>query len=137
MQRKRWVYVLIVSIVILIGLGSRILKNRIPEVIELYIGDIAWATMIYLWVCVLVSKIRFVHCFWISFLICYAVEFSQLYHASWIDGIRSTRIGALVLGNSFVVSDLVCYLIGVSGGLVIDLLIHKYCWTNRLGISKC
>jgi hypothetical protein len=29
------------------------------------------------------------------------VEFSQLYHAPWIDTIRAARIGALVLGSTF------------------------------------
>ena len=34
------------------------------------------------------------------------VEESQLYHASWIDSIRGTTLGALVLGHGFLWSDL-------------------------------
>ena len=29
------------------------------------------------------------------------IEFSQLYHAPWIDSVRETRLGALVLGSVF------------------------------------
>jgi Protein of unknown function (DUF2809) len=53
----------------------------------------------------------------------FAVEFSQLYHASWIDAIRSTTMGGLVPGFDFVWTDLICYAVGVlfgasAGGLI-------------------
>jgi len=49
-----------------------------------------------------------------------AVELSQLYHAPWIDSIRHTTIGGLILGFDFVWSDLVCYAVGVGIGVVIE-----------------
>src|SRR5207237_49913 len=45
-----------------------------------------------------------------------AIEVSQLYHAPWIDAIRRTLPGALVLGYGFLWSDLVCYAAGVALG---------------------
>jgi hypothetical protein len=39
---------------------------------------------------------------------------SQLHHAPWIDAIRNTRPGALVLGYGFLWSDLACYVAGVA-----------------------
>jgi Protein of unknown function (DUF2809) len=50
----------------------------------------------------------------------YAVEVSQLYHAPWIDAVRHTRLGGLVLGYGFLWSDLVCYTVGVTLGVAID-----------------
>jgi hypothetical protein len=49
-------------------------------------------------------------------LFSWSVEFSQLYHAPWIDEIRDTRLGALVLGSIFNWPDLVAYLVGVGFG---------------------
>ncbi|MDX8376640.1 MAG: DUF2809 domain-containing protein [Mariprofundales bacterium] len=53
----------------------------------------------------------------------FTIEFSQLYHAPWIDQIRSTMIGGLILGFGFKISDLVCYTIGITLGVNISLLI--------------
>jgi len=55
--------------------------------------------------------------------IAFAVEYSQLYHAAWIDSIRQTRIGGLVLGSDFLWSDLVCYAVGVGIAALLDALI--------------
>ena len=43
----------------------------------------------------------------------YLIEISQLYHAPWIDAIRSTALGGLVLGFGFLWSDILCYTVGV------------------------
>ncbi len=49
----------------------------------------------------------------IALLIAFAIEASQLYHAPWIDDLRSIRLVALVLGSGFLYSDLLCYTTGV------------------------
>ena len=46
---------------------------------------------------------------------------SQLYHAEWIDNIRATTLGGLVLGYGFLWSDLVAYTIGVGVGFLLSL----------------
>ena len=51
------------------------------------------------------------------------IELSQLYHAPWIDAIRRTRLGGLVLGYGFLWSDLACYAVGVVCGAFAELLI--------------
>lgn len=40
-------------------------------------------------------------------------ELLQLYHAPWIEAIRQTRIGGLLLGFGFLWSDIICYAVGV------------------------
>jgi hypothetical protein len=49
-----------------------------------------------------------------------AIEVSQLYHAPWIDAIRRTLPGGLVLGYGFLWSDLVCYAAGVALGAGVE-----------------
>jgi hypothetical protein len=51
---------------------------------------------------------------------CFGIELSQLYHAPWIDRVRATTLGGLILGFSFVWSDLLCYTVGVAIGVLID-----------------
>ena len=42
-----------------------------------------------------------------------AIEFLQIYHASWIDSIRGTTIGHLVLGSGFSWADIAAYSVGI------------------------
>ena len=51
-----------------------------------------------------------------------AIELSQLYHAPWIDSIRHTTLGGLILGFGFLWSDLACYAVGVGLGVVIEII---------------
>jgi hypothetical protein len=48
------------------------------------------------------------------------VETSRLYKAPWIDSIRRTTLGGLVLGFDFVWSDLACYAAGIGLGILFE-----------------
>jgi hypothetical protein len=68
----------------------------------------------------------------ISLAIAFAVEASQAYHAAWIDSIRSTALGGLVLGSGFLWSDLVCYAAGISIAAGLDALLS----TRKQGMTS-
>ena len=53
------------------------------------------------------------------------VEISQLYHAPWIDALRQTTLGGLILGFGFLWSDLVCYTVGVTSGVMLEILARR------------
>jgi hypothetical protein len=57
----------------------------------------------------------------ISLLFSFAIEFSQLYKVPWIDSIRPTLFGRLVLGATFNWGDMICYAIGVGIGVLMEL----------------
>jgi len=59
-----------------------------------------------------------------SLLFCYAIEFSQLYKAPWIDSLRHTLFGRLVLGDTFLWGDLLSYTFGIIIGILIELLLN-------------
>ena len=126
-SRITWVFLLIITI--LLGLASRHFK-----LIPLFIGDILWATMVYFIVRVIfISRpIKFVAI--ISLLFSYAIEFFQLYKAPWIDNIRPTLFGRLVLGATFNWGDLLCYTVGVGIGILVDR-IHKTVIARNEAIS--
>jgi hypothetical protein len=54
------------------------------------------------------------------------VELSQLYHASWIDTIRSTTLGHLVLGSGFDAIDLLWYIAGVGIGVLSEIGLSRF-----------
>jgi hypothetical protein len=57
----------------------------------------------------------------------YSVEFSQLYQAPWINAIRATTPGHLILGSTFHGPDLAAYTIGVVIGTALDGLWLRIC----------
>lgn len=56
--------------------------------------------------------------------ISYAIEFSQLNHATWVDSIRAMKIGGLVLGCGFKFSDLLCCVVGIAFGALLDICVR-------------
>jgi hypothetical protein len=110
----------LILITIILGLLSRHI-NGIP----LFIGDILWGLMVYF-----IVRFLFINrtIKWVSIaslLFCYAIEFSQLYQAPWINNIRHTVIGGLVLGEKFLWGDILCYTVGISIGILAEKLIGR------------
>lgn len=59
----------------------------------------------------------------LAFLFSFFIEFSQLYQADWINQIRATTLGGLVLGYGFLYADLVSYSIGISAAFALDYIL--------------
>jgi len=113
-------YFISILAIIILGLLSRHITG-----IPLFIGDILWGLMVFL-------IMRFIFITrtlkWVSIaslVFCYAIEFSQLYQAAWINNIRHTVIGGLILGETFLWGDVLCYTVGVGMGICVDLLVRK------------
>jgi hypothetical protein len=58
----------------------------------------------------------------LALIFSFLVETSQLYHSTWIGAIRSTRLGALVLGSVFNWPDFPAYTLGVMIGVALEFL---------------
>jgi threonine/homoserine/homoserine lactone efflux protein len=108
----------------LVGLASRRFRQQLPTFIGEYSGDVLWALMLFLVVSFVLAGRPLFQRGIISLVLAFAVEVSQLYHSPWIDGIRSTTLGGLVLGFSFLWSDLVCYLVGIAAGVLADRIMN-------------
>ncbi len=119
-MQARGVYLLLAMMVMLAGLASRRYRNRLPLFIGTYSGDTLWGLMLYLLISALADRRSIWQRAWVAIAIAFAIECSQLYHAPWIDGIRQTTLGGLVLGFEFLWSDLVCYLVGIALGAVAE-----------------
>jgi hypothetical protein len=105
------------------GLGSRAYPTALPDIIARYAGDTLWAAMVFWLLALVCRRWRTALIAAASFAIAVAVETSQTYHAPWIDEIRETRIGGLLLGSDFLWSDLVCYALGIIIAAGIDSML--------------
>ena len=94
------------------GLASRRFFGDISFV-KTYVGDALWALMVFLGFAVVANRWSTTAVALATVLFSFSIEISQLYHAPWINSVRATRLGGLVLGFSFVWSDLLCYSVGV------------------------
>ncbi|MFO0948437.1 MAG: DUF2809 domain-containing protein [Planctomycetota bacterium] len=113
---------LLLLVAVAIGLGSRSEFLLVPEFFAAYAGDASWAWFAFLLLGLLFPRWSTRRVATSAFLLSMAVELSQLYHAPWIDSIRSTRLGGLALGHGFLWSDLVCYAVGILMGSAIEVL---------------
>ena len=120
-EPNRTYYVIAILISIVLGLASRYM-NVLPNFIVNHAGDTLWAIMVYfLFRFIFASKSHYM-AFYLGFIFCFFIEFSQLYQADWINTIRSTLLGALILGKGFLGVDLIRYSIGI----VIAFLMDKW-----------
>ena len=121
-KRNRFLYAMMTIIVIILGLTSRKIAHVLPHFLNTYLGDALWALMIFIGFGFIFrsAQIKIIALLAISF--CYIIEFSQLYHASWIDHIRETTLGGLILGYGFLWSDLFAYAVGIGVGVISEML---------------
>lgn len=124
MRRNRILYLILTIITIILGLLSRKVQG-LPQIISSYSGDALWALMVFFLFSFLFNKKSTIFILIISIIFSYGIEISQLYHVPWIDSIRATSLGGLILGFGFLWSDIVCYTVGIIIGSVIDFSINK------------
>jgi hypothetical protein len=124
-HRSRLLYAVLVLAVIAAGLASRRYPFLLPAQLGKYPGDALWALMVLLlygfarpgWP---VAKVALA-----ALATSFAVEFSQLYQADWINAVRHTTLGHLVLGSGFHALDLLAYTVGVAVGAAGELLMLR------------
>ncbi|MCF2944764.1 ribosomal maturation YjgA family protein [Paenibacillus tarimensis] len=108
-----------------LGLCVRALPFGLPEFLAVHAGDAIWAAMIYAGIRVIKPDLRPMQSAGIGLFVCLIVELSQLYQADWISAIRSTTLGALVLGRGFLYTDLLRYTVGTVIATAADLTVKR------------
>ena len=123
--RNRIVYGFALVVTMLVGLFSRSEMVPLPRFILLYMGDGIWALLVFWLICFLKPAWPLKYRVAAALVFAYAIEFSQFYQGDWINQIRQTRLGGLILGFSFLPSDLVAYTIGIASGTILDYLVQS------------
>lgn len=118
--QRRLFYFACAATTIVLGLASRRFGASQPAFIAEFAGDTLWALMVFLGVSVVAPSARLSSRGTVALAFACGIEFSQLHHALWIDTIRQTTLGGLILGFGFLWSDLLCYTAGVAIGVILD-----------------
>ena len=112
----------LILLVCTLGIGSRRFGDALPGFIAAYAGDTLWALAAFLGIGMVLPRASTWTVALLAISLSFAVELSQLYHAPWIDSLRSTTVGGLLMGFGFLWSDLACYAVGVGIGVLIEII---------------
>lgn len=93
------------------GLLVRSRHAVFPSFLTTYFPDAAWTMAVYCGFGLLFCRDARLH-FPLALGVSFLVELSQLWHTPFLEALRSTTLGGLVLGYGFLWSDLVCYAVG-------------------------
>ncbi len=121
-QRRRnpLVRLLLIALTAALGIGSRRFHHLLPDIVAAYAGDTLWALALFLLIGLVMPRTSTRRVAILALVLSVLVEVSQSYHAPWIDSIRRTALGGLVLGWGFLWSDLACYAAGVGLGAITE-----------------
>ena len=115
LKNTRLSFLFLIIAAIILGILSRKIDG-----VPTFFGDILYAVMVYFGLRMLFinnsSKITSV----LALVVCFCIEFLQLYRAEWILAIRRTTLGHYVLGQGFLWSDLGYYSIGIMIAYLMD-----------------
>ncbi len=120
LSQRRLLYLGALIAVLALGLVWRAPQLPFPLFLRKYGADALWALLVYLLLRFLQPRVKASTSAIIAFVFAAVVEFTQLYHAPWIDTLRATRLGALILGSVFNWPDLLAYAAGSLIGLLIE-----------------
>jgi hypothetical protein len=121
-KRNPLVWLILIALTVGLGLASRH-AGHLPSLVADYAGDTLWALAAFLGFGLIIPRASTWRVALLALAFSVLVEVSQLYKAHWIDSIRRTTLGGLILGFDFVWSDLACYSAGVGLGVVIELTV--------------
>lgn len=91
-----------------------------PAFLGGYPGDALWAWMVLLLLGLLWPRLSANRLAWLALAVSFAVESSQALHAPWLDALRATTPGHLLLGSDFDPLDLVALAVGIGIGYTFE-----------------
>ncbi|MFT8321494.1 MAG: DUF2809 domain-containing protein [Bacillus sp. (in: firmicutes)] len=94
-----------------------------PPFLSIHLGDALWASMIYFFARILFSRYSQFNGAILALGFCILIECSQLYQEEWINNIRNTLIGGLILGKGFLWVDLLRYCFGIFFAFLFDFFL--------------
>ncbi len=123
--RSRLLYASCAVAVVGLGLLWRSSFLHLPPFPAKYGGSAWWSLLVFLICGWVMARAKTWQVALTALVFSFGIEFSQLYHAPWIDQLRALRLGALVLGSTFAWADLPAYTAGIFIGAVLESLLRK------------
>lgn len=113
MTKDRLIYFIAVIITMVAGLASRHFGALLPSFVREHFGDALWGGMIYFGIRMLWINRSREWAMIVSLMFSWAIECSQIIQTPWLNELRSTALGALILGHGFLAMDLLRYAVGI------------------------
>jgi hypothetical protein len=121
--RRRLAVAAALLVVVALALLSR--RYPLPGVFAEHTGDALYATAAYFLFALCLPHARSLHLAAGAFAFAAAIELAQVLTWPWLEAIRSTRVGALLLGQGFQVADLVAYACGAIATQAVDVTFRR------------
>jgi hypothetical protein len=121
----RRLYVTLALATIAVGLLVHWRGDALAPALRDFTGDALWAAMIVWWVSALAPHRGLPWRGAAALAVCAAVEFGQRVHTPWLDQLRRTTLGHLVLGSDFDPRDLLAYACGVLAAVLLDRVLFR------------
>ena len=113
-----------------LGLAVHRRGGALSPAVRDVLGDALWAAMVVWWIAAIAPASRLHWRAAVALALCFAVEFSQLWHLPVLDALRRTTAGHLVLGSGFDPRDCGAYAAGVLAAVLFERA------TERRGSGK-
>ena len=113
-------YVALAVGTISLGLAVHGRGDALSPVVRDVLGDALWAAMVVWWIAAIAPASRLPWRAAVALALCFAVEFSQLWHLPVLDALRRTTAGHLVLGSGFDPRDFAAYAAGVLAAVFLE-----------------
>lgn len=123
--RRRLLLIVGMVLVVGVGLASRRYPFLLPDFLSSYPGDALWALLVFLCIAFAWPRLASGRLAGAALALAFLVELAQLYQAPWINAIRATTPGHLVLGQGFDWGDLLAYSIGVAAAYLGDIVLAR------------
>ncbi|MCF7789441.1 MAG: DUF2809 domain-containing protein [Prosthecobacter sp.] len=125
MYRNRLLQTLALVMVLGAGLLWRSRYLPMSPFFSKYGGDALWALAVFLGAGLCFRHASTWRITLIALGFAWGIEFSQLYHVPWLDQLRSSLPGRLVLGSTFNAPDLLAYVLGIAVGAAAERACSK------------
>jgi hypothetical protein len=126
MKRNRFHYAIAIVMVVVLGFLSRRDPQILPAALGKYPGDALWSLMLFCGMGFLLPNQPVIFNGLTAFAIGCAVEFFKLDHAAWIEPVRETWAGRLMLGSVFSWKNIAAYAIGILIGGILEVGFCKF-----------
>lgn len=123
--KRRLIYLICFMLIIPIGLATRKYGQYMPALVSTYGGDVLYATCWFFFLRIFIAKTPVWKVALFACFICYVIEVLELVQTPWMKKLQHTPPLGLILGYGFNWSDLLCYTIGCTVGLLLGLLIER------------
>ena len=119
---NRWIAAVFSLIIIVAGVGSRLLGAGWPLLVTKHLGDVLWAAMFYFLLLIWRPGTRPPIAALAAFAAATGAEALKLCHAPWLDRLREERIPGFILGRDFHAENLIAYALGAAAAA----LVHRW-----------